>query len=385
MNALSPVFQARLFVPSGIFHPEPGGPATYLRDLLPELQSRGWHIRALTFSDSATPHGEPYEVTRIVRRSYPLRMARYAAAARPLLAWADLVYAHLLGLPLLGDRHAKRVIKIVGDLAWERAVRRGWIAPTEDIDAYQTRRYGLAANADRARLAREARSYDGVIVPSAYLKRLVTGWGVPEERVRVIYNALPPDTSVPDMSPREARAHLGLPEGPLVLTVGRILPWKGVDHLIAALAGAPDVQLAVAGDGPALGAAQALAATSAAARRVTFLGRIARERVPLYMKAADYVALYSGYEGLSHTLLESLRVGTPVIASDKGGNPEVVQHGVNGLLVPYVDVEALTEALREAFAPGTRAQLAAHHAAGMERFDYRRHLDQTDAALREYL
>ncbi|MBL8146849.1 MAG: glycosyltransferase family 4 protein, partial [Anaerolineae bacterium] len=338
MTTDSAASHPRLAIASGIFHPEPGGPATYLRELLPELQARGWELRALTFSDYAQPQGEPYPVTRIIRQSYPLRMARYAAASRPLLAWADLVYVHLLGLPLFGRRRAKRVIKIVGDLAWERAVRRGWIAPDEDIDAYQTRRYGLAANADRARLAREARTYDAVIVPSAYLKRMVVGWGVPEERVRVIYNALPPELRVPAIPQAESRAQIGLPPGPLVLAVGRVLPWKGVDHLITALAGAPGVQLAVAGDGPALPAAQAQAAASPASQRVTFLGRVPRNQMPLYMRAADYVALYSGYEGLSHTLLESLRVGTPVIASDKGGNPEVVEHGVNGLLVPYVNV-----------------------------------------------
>ena len=385
MTTDSAASHPRLAIASGIFHPEPGGPATYLRELLPELQARGWDIRALTFSDSTQPQGEPYPVARIVRQSYPLRMARYAAASRPLMAWADLVYVHLLGLPLLGRRRAKRVIKIVGDLAWERAVRRGWIAPDEDIDAYQTRRYGQAANADRARLAREARTYDGVIVPSAYLKRMVVGWGVPEDRVRVIYNALPPELHVPSVSQAEARAQLGLPSGPLVLTVGRVLPWKGVDHLITALAGAPDVQLAVAGDGPALPAAQAQAAASPASQRVTFLGRVARDQMALYMRAADYVALYSGYEGLSHALLESLRVGTPVIASDKGGNPEVVEHGVNGLLVPYVSVDALAETLRDAFTPGRREALAAQHEHRIERFAYARLIEQTDAALREYL
>lgn len=103
--------------------------------------------------------------------------------------------------------------------------------------------------------------------------------------------------------------------------------------------------------------------------------------MPLYMKAADYVALYSGYEGLSHTLLESLRVGTPVIASDKGGNPEVVQHGVNGLLVPYVDVSALATTMEAAFRPGVRASLAANHAAGMERFSFERMVEATAQAL----
>src|SRR5574341_950020 len=95
-------------------------------------------------------------------------------------------------------------------------------------------------------------------------------------------------------------------------------------------------------------------------QRVTFLGKVSRDKMPLSMRAADYLALYSGYEGLSHTLLESLRAGTPVIASDKGGNPEVIRHGENGLLVPYVNVEALATALQEAFRPGMREKLVAN-------------------------
>jgi glycosyltransferase involved in cell wall biosynthesis len=372
---------SRLFVASGIFHPEPGGPATYLHELLPHLQARGWDVRALTFSDTADGPAEPYPVTRIVRQAYPVRMVRYALASRPLLHWADLVYVNLLGLPLFGDHHAPRILKVVGDIAWERAVRKGWVAPTEDIDAFQTRRYSLIVNGDKRRRAREAQPMDGVIVPSEYLKRMVVGWGVDPAKVRVIYNALPPNSANLNLSQNEARAQLGLGDDPLVLTVGRVLPWKGVDHLCAALARVPHVRLLVAGDGPALGAVKAQAVASGVADRVMFLGQVKRERVALYMKAADYVALYSGYEGLSHTLLESLRAGTPVIASDKGGNPEVVRHGVNGLLVPYVSVEALAAALQEAFQPGTRERLAANTHVGMERFDFERMVEQTSDAL----
>ena len=129
----------KLFIASGIFHPEAGGPATYLHELLPELVARGWDIRALTYTDALHPDlSYPYPVTRILRQALPLRMLRYARAARPLLRWADVVYLHTLGLPLYGDHHAKRVVKIVGDQSWERSVRKGWIAPNEDIDAYQT-------------------------------------------------------------------------------------------------------------------------------------------------------------------------------------------------------------------------------------------------------
>ncbi len=379
---------SNLFIASGIFHPEPGGPATYLYELLPQLQARGWDVRLLTYGEKASMGGAyPYPVTRIERRALPVRMRNYAAAARPLMEWADVVYIHTLGLPLWSKRRAPRVVKIVGDLAWERAIRKGWITPTTDVDAFQTMPLSLVASIDRMNRAREARRMDGIIVPSEYLKRMVAGWGVPEEKIRVIYNALPPDTpTAGGMSQRDARARLHLPDAPTILTVGRILPWKGVDHLITAVSRIKDVRLIVAGDGESLNGLKAQAQMLGASDRITFLGRVSREQMPIYMKAADYVALYSGYEGLSHTLLESLRVGTPLIASDKGGNPEVVQHRVNGLLAPYVDVDALTETIREAIAPGMREKLAAGgKQVDMSRFDFGKMVDQTNAHLQSFV
>jgi glycosyltransferase involved in cell wall biosynthesis len=374
----------KLFIASGIFHPEAGGPATYLYELLPELQQMGWDVRALTYGTDDV-HAYPYPLTRIPRRTLPVRMAQYAGAARPLLAWADLVYVHTLGLPLIGKRHVPRVLKIVGDQAWERAIRRGWILPTEDVDVFQKKSYNLIVSAQQAFRAREVRSMDGVIVPSAYLKHMVVGWGVPPEKVRVIYNALPPDHVAPDLSQSEARERLGLGDEPTLLTAARLTPWKGVDHLITALGRVPDVRLLVAGDGEQLESLKHQAETAGLSGRVTFLGRVGRDKMALYMKAADYLVLYSGYEGLSHTLLESLRAGTPVIASDKGGNPEVVQHNVNGLLVPYVDVDALTAALQEAFQPGKPATLAAQSGWGMDRFDFRQLVKQTETVLQGYV
>jgi glycosyltransferase involved in cell wall biosynthesis len=375
----------QLFIASGIFHPESGGPATYLYELLPQLQGFGWAIQALSYG-SGPVDAYPYPLRRIPRRALPLRLADYARAARPLLAWADVVYVHTLGLPLIGRRRAPRILKIVGDQAWERSVRKGWIPPTTDIDTFQTTRYSLIVGAQQAARSREVRGMDGVVVPSAYLKRMVVGWGVAPDKVRVIYNALPPETvglsMLPDTTQAAARVALGLPAAPLLLTAARLTPWKGIDHLITALSRLPDVRLLVAGDGETRPALEAQAAQLGVAGRVTFLGRVPRDRMPLYMKAADYLALYSGYEGLSHTLLESLRAGTPVIASDKGGNPEVVHHGVNGLLVPYVDVDALTETLRDAFQPGKRAALAANAHTGMERFDFAGMVAQVDALLR---
>ncbi len=379
--------QLRLFIATGIFHPESGGPATYLHGLLPEALAAGHTVRLLTFG-TPTPDDDAYgyRVQRIPRRSMavrPLAYAAYGLASRQYLDWADLAYVHTPGLPLWGARFAPRVIKIVGDQAWERAIRLGWIPPTEDIDDFQQRRYSPLVNWAKQMRARNVQSMDQVIVPSNYLKRMVMGWGVPEDRIRVIYNAL----SVQAVEQRsalskvEARAALGLPDGPVLLSVARLTAWKGIAPLIRAVARTPEVRLIVAGDGPLEGELRQVAAAHNVTDRVSLLGRVPREQVAVLMKAADYTVLYSGYEGLSHTLLESLHAGTPVIASDKGGNPEVVLPDVNGFLVPYNDEGALTEMVRMAIQPGVQARLAAGTGEQMGRFTWRRLVQDTLACL----
>lgn len=371
-----------IFVASGIFHPEPGGPATYLHRLLPELQARGHTVRVLTFGDGPTA-GYPYPLRRIPRRALPVRWTEYARAAWGEVRRADVLFANSLGLPLAGGGGVPRVLKVVGDLAWERAVNKGWIAPTEDVDAFQSGRYPWRVRLLQAQRAREVRRADRVIVPSRYLRDMVIGWGAPPERVHVIYNALPPDAQTASLTQAEARAALGLGTEPLLLTVARLVPWKGIDHLIRALPAVPEARLLVAGEGPDEARLRALAAAEGVGGRVMFLGRVARERLASFFRAADYTVLYSGYEGLSHVLLESLQAGTPVIASDKGGNPEIVVHGRNGLLVPYVSVDALAETLRGALSGETRAQLAAHSGDGLERFTWATLVAQTVAVLED--
>lgn len=370
----------RIFVASGIFHPEPGGPASYLYRLLPELQARGHVVRVLTFGDGPAA-GYPYSLRRVPRRALPLRWAQYARAAWDEMRRADGVFLNSLGLPLIGGGGVPRVLKVVGDLAWERAVNKGWIAPTEDVDAFQGGRYPWRVRLLQAQRAREVRRADRVIVPSRYLRDMVIGWGAPPERVHVIYNALPPGAQTVRLTQAEARAALGLGAGPLLLTAARLVSWKGIDPLIRALPAVPKAHLLVAGEGPDEARLRALAAAEEAGGRVTFLGRVPRERLALYFRAADFTVLYSGYEGLSHVLLESLQAGTPLIASDKGGNPEIVAHGVNGLLVPYPDTAALAAALRDALSGETRARLAAQTGAGLERFAWETLVAQTAALL----
>lgn len=365
-----------LFVATGIFHPESGGPATYLREMLPALQSRGWSLRVLSYGDSRLSD-DPYPVTRVARRVYPLRLAKYGLSARKNLAWADVIYLQSTDLPLWRRRHVPRVIKIVGDQAWERCIRRGWIAPDLNVDDFQTVQGDWRVRWQSDSRSRQAAAMDAVVVPSHYLKRMVMGWGVDAAKVHVIYNALrqPPPFAE---SRAEVRADLGWDSRPTLLAAARLHPWKGIDHLMAAMASMPDLRLIVAGDGPDLGRLQSLAQTLG--ERVRFMGCRPRRGLLRLMYAADALVLYSGYEGLSHTLLESLQLGTPVLASDKGGNPELVQHGVNGLLVPYADIGALEHGIQRLL--DHRDELAANTQMGLERFAFGTMVEQTDTLLK---
>ncbi len=128
----------RLFIASGIFHPDPGGPATYLHQLLPALQERGWDIRVLSYGDA--PSTYPYHLQRIPRRALPWRQLHYAAAAHMELRQTDLVFAQSLDLPLIGGR-APRVLRLGGDSLWERARRRGWLPASIDGAQFQSYNY----------------------------------------------------------------------------------------------------------------------------------------------------------------------------------------------------------------------------------------------------
>lgn len=292
----------------------------------------------------------PYPIDRIPREQpAPLRLARFTAAALTAARAADLLYVNDYGLPptianLLLRKPA--VLKIVGDFAWEYATRHALLPTGLGIDEFQQQRFRPAVERLRAMQRWYTRRADLVIVPSRYLAGLVQGWGVPAERLRVIYNA--PTPHPPGPPARETRQRRGFAEDDFVVVcVARLAPWKGLDVLIRALRvaqrWAPTLRLLVVGDGEARAALETLAAPLG--QSVRFIGEVPRGEALAALAAADLVALVSGYEGLSHVLLEAMAAGRPIVASAVGGNPELIGDGDNGLLVPYGDERALAARL----------------------------------------
>lgn len=134
-------------------------------------------------------------------------------------------------------------------------------------------------------------------------------------------------------SVREAQGN-GCPQ---ILFVGRFSQNKGITDLVRAMplisAEMPDVRLALVGFGPDEDRIRSTIEAVGLDDRVTILGRVSRDDIPVHMASADLVVLPSiKIEGLGVVLLEALASGTPVVGSDVGGIPDIIEDGVTGLL-----------------------------------------------------
>ena len=131
-----------------------------------------------------------------------------------------------------------------------------------------------------------------------------------------------------------------------LLSVGHLIERKGHDIPIRALPALPGVQLLIAGDGVERRTLETLAAELGVADRVRFLGAVSQAELKNYYAAADALVLASSREGWANVLLESMACGTPVIASNVWGTPEVVASADAGILMPSRTPEGLVSAVR---------------------------------------
>lgn len=372
----------RLSFLTGGFYPEPGGPSTFLHHFLPVVIQHGHQvIRLLTFGEPRPEDKKSgYPLTRISRASGRIRRTwAYLRAAWGAAGQSDSVFVvgfPVLLMPILRRRTPRLVLKVVGDWSWEMARR--YNLSTLEEDPFQTGQKSLVVRVLRAYYLWAVRQADLIITPSKHLQRIVSGWGVPSEKIRVIYNAIP-QPELPSDDRAALRKMLGLPlDKPLIVSVARLTPRKGVQVMMQALTQLPDAHFVVVGEGHQQPELEAMAP----AGRVTFTGQQGHERVLMYLRAADVYVLSSYTEGLAHTLLEAIAVGTPAVATAVGGNPEVITDGVEGLLVPAGDPDALAAAVRKILAdPALAAQMGA---AGLRRsadFWWDNEVDETLEAL----
>lgn len=340
----------KVLVATGLFPPQIGGPATHSKLLYDALPGRGWDVEIASFGDYL---GRPRFVRHFL---YLLELLRKAPGADAILA-LDPVSVGLPALFASQIRSRPLVLKVVGDYAWEQGTQRWGVADSLDEFAKHHQKYPWQVRLLKRAQTYVARGADRVITPSKYLKSILVDWGVDSRRVSVIYNGFHMERIAE--TPSVLRKHLKW-TGKVIITVGRLVPWKGMRELVETmpdiLAVHPDARLVIAGDGPEEEPLRARTKELALEDRITFVGRLDQATLFRYVKAADLFVLNTAYEGFSHQILETMALGTPVITTAVGGNREIIRNDENGILVAPGAVQSLKEAIIGLLSDPVRAE-----------------------------
>lgn len=302
----------------------------------------------------------------------PLSMAtRYDGLKRlpPWERWKDLTVhrPRFSTYPVIGSRlnfgsMARGIMPLVRRLHGERpfdVIDASFFYPDGPVAARIARKLGIpfsikARGADihywgkrpdtRAAVLRAGKDATGLLAVSEAMRRSMIAMGMNGDKIDVHYTGVDLDRFLP-MDRGEAKAKLDL-SGPVMLSVGALIPRKGQELLIRALPMLPDVTLIIAGEGPERGRLEAVAAELGVGGRVGMIGAVPHDQLPQLYAAADVMALPSASEGLANAWIEALACGTPIVISDAGGARELIDRPAAGMIVAR-EPEAIAGAVRD--------------------------------------
>jgi teichuronic acid biosynthesis glycosyltransferase TuaC len=192
------------------------------------------------------------------------------------------------------------------------------------------------------------RDASALVAVSAALKQVLVELGAPDDKVTVLRNGVETDLFKPPSDRNSIRAGLGL-RGPTLISVGGLIERKGHHRTIEAMLKLPGFELIIAGEGPERARLAALIATHALGDRVRLLGPRPHKELPALYGAADASVLASSREGWANVLLESMACGTPVVAANIWGNPEVVQAPASGVIYEPNTPDGVVAGVRRLF------------------------------------
>ena len=322
----------KILIATGIYPPDIGGPATYSKLLNDELPKRGYIVEILSF-------GDVRRLPKIMRHIVYF----FKVLKRGLKS--DIIFAQdtvSVGLPAMAASKILRkkfLIRVAGDYAWEQAVQRFGVK--EDIDEFQSMKYGLRVELLRLVQKFVVRRADKIITPSHYFKNIVSGWIGGSDKVEVIYNGI-------DLKSRQIIAER--PKNFIskrIISAGRLVPWKGFATLIKIMKNLPEWQLVIAGDGPMKNDLEILIKELNLENRVKLIGALPRERLMSELKMSDLFVLNTSFESFSFQTVEAMHLGVPVITTNIGNLKEIVEDGREGILVRPNDEDQILSAIRK--------------------------------------
>jgi len=323
---------------AGVFPPSIGGIQTHTLHLARKLAKQGVEVHVLTRHHLDLSREERMEGVHVHR-------VGDATLARGIRAGSYLLGA-LATLHRLRDQihllHVHQLLApaLVGYLGRAMLGKPLVLNPHSPAEVAMLEAQGVSGRLQLAAARRYGDAFVSICKPiTVELLRA----GVEEERIHFIPNGVDASTFHPagDSERAELRRELGFSNSPMVVYAGRLSYVKGVDVLIEAWPRLEArAQLCIVGDGED---AAALREHAVRLRGVRFVGPV-RDPAP-FLRAADVAVMPSRSEGLSVALLEAMSCGLSTVATAVGGSPDVIEDGVDGLLVPPEDPPALAAAL----------------------------------------
>lgn len=368
-----------ILITTGIFPPDIGGPATQLKHLIKEILSRNpdFKITVLTFGSKKNSkiETEEYKIIKISKNiPRPFRNFFYFTNTLRLGFKSDIIYSWDLYAAGFFSFLTKKIfpgkkliIRFVGDSAWERyfnkfstpSIRDNFqFSIPDNIIEFQNKKYGLRIEFKKWLRKKMLASADFVVVPSEFMKEIAIKIGVDNGRIRIINNSVEylfgtqEIEELKKIDKEVCKKNLGFNENGInLVSVSRLVPWKGQECLIEIM---PDlikkyenVFLYLIGDGPEFNKLKSKISNLKLENNVFLIGKLSHSEVFKYLKCADMFILNTAYEGMSHTILEAITVGIPVITTNIPSNKEVIEDGINGFLTDYNDKGKIFEAIQK--------------------------------------
>ena len=359
--------KVKFLLVTGIYPPDIGGPATYIPHLENYLQRNGISHSTITLAAPQFLKNEitPEALTRIKRSgANPRRFWKVMNEVVKQGRDAKFIFANGLheevGVALLFMRKKKAIAKIVGDPVWERAKNSG--KTSLSLQEFNTQnKFELSLFLQRKLLKFSLNRFDTITCPSEELVQLVEKWGV-RIPVVLIQNGVAIHPYRRDSTSWD------------IVSISRLVKWKNTEKLIEfAISGG--FSLAIIGSGPEENRLRKLAAGNS---RIVFLGELDKAEIFRELSKSRFFGLFSDYEGLSFSLLESMSFGVIPIVNANQGNLDVVSDGLNGFVISIAEIDSSAQKVLKLSA--NQSQLNSISRAAYrtceERFDIEKKIDE---------
>ncbi|OGU64569.1 MAG: hypothetical protein A2W30_05640 [Ignavibacteria bacterium RBG_16_36_9] len=321
----------KLLIITPIFPPRTGGPSTYTWELSKRLKKK-YKVTVLCFADQVIRPDRIRVVPIQLSKGTIYRQLRLLLQCFRFIPKSDIIYIQgplvvgFVSVIVSWIFHKISLMKVVGDEAWEAlSLSYKTRHNLEEFHAKKTRWFYPSIMFQKFSLS----LVPTIVTPSQYLKQfLTTSYQLNPTKIIVVPNAVEIDESLNARSKKKY----------LITSIGRLVPHKHFEKVILSMQLLQkekkfnQYRLHIAGEGPEKEKLERLISKLRITKSAELIGRKNKQEVYKILQSSQALVLASDYEGLSHVIIESMLLGTPIIATDIPGNREILTHGITGYL-----------------------------------------------------